>query len=179
MLLQWLFWIFSKKNCKKGRRKLWLRDFGIRDESQKFPDQFQLKKGLGWVSERNQDLVEERGLLNLMHQGEWAKRLANEPKNTKRKKYFEILQKNMGLLTPQERKATIRRIINHERAFIQILLGDIKLDFCKSQIRATFFHLRYHLLDRSSKIFSSCRLPPPCPAPPEACPPLHNYYNYY
>ena len=65
------------------------------------------------------------------------------------------------------------------RAFIQRLLGDIQLDICKWQIRATFFHLRYHLLDRSSKIFSSCRLPPPCPAPPEACPPLHNYCYYF
>ena len=142
-----------------------MRDFGIGDESQKFPDQFQLKKGLGGVSERNQDLVEERGLLNLMHQGERAKRLANEPKNTKRKKYFEILQKNMGLLTPQERKATIRRIINQERAFIQILLGDIKLDFCKSQIRATFFHLRYLTFligaQRSSHLVASLPRAPP------------------
>ena len=66
-------------------------------------------------------MVEERGLLNLMHQGEWAKRLVNEPENNKRrKKYFEILQRNMELLTPhfmiftQERKATIMRIINQE-----------------------------------------------------------------
>ena len=56
-----------------------------------------------------------------MHQGEWAKRLVNEPENNKRrKKYFEILQRNMELLTPhfmiftQERKATIMRIINQE-----------------------------------------------------------------
>ena len=70
-----------------------MRDFGIRDESQKFPDQFQIKKGLGGVSERNQDLVEEGGLLNLMHQGEWAKRLANEPKNTKRKNILKFSRK--------------------------------------------------------------------------------------